>query len=101
MFVFVILDVLIFDQGSMDLGNDIFIPPPPVDGSDSEHDTSAKKVEPPTDLFSLLYAEEAKHDRVVVPPSRWATFECKCTYLLVLLIIYLSRQLYHKLIILP
>nr|GMD31148.1 probable ADP-ribosylation factor GTPase-activating protein AGD15 [Ipomoea batatas]GMD39350.1 probable ADP-ribosylation factor GTPase-activating protein AGD15 [Ipomoea batatas] len=32
-----------------------------------------------TDLFSLLYAPEVKQDRVVVPASRWATFECKNT----------------------
>lgn len=28
------------------------------------------------DLFSLLYVTE-ETDRTVVPPSRWATFECK------------------------
>lgn len=60
--------------GSLDLGNEVFITPPPIDGSVPEHDTSVKKVDVPTDLFSLLYSE-AKQDRAVVPPSRWATFE--------------------------
>ncbi|KAJ8554064.1 hypothetical protein K7X08_024742 [Anisodus acutangulus] len=40
---------------------------------------SVKHKEDTKDLFSLLYASEAKQDRTIVPPSRWATFECKYT----------------------
>ncbi|KAL1541928.1 hypothetical protein AAHA92_26085 [Salvia divinorum] len=38
---------------------------------------SSKNVDTGTDLFSLLYVSEETQDRTVVPPSRWATFECK------------------------
>lgn len=54
--------------------NNLIISPPP---NMPEHDASTKKVDGATDLFSLLYAADVKHDRVVVPPSRWETFECK------------------------
>lgn len=40
---------------------------------------SVKLKEEKKDLFSLLYASEANQDRTIVPPSRWATFECKYT----------------------
>nr|XP_009775992.1 PREDICTED: probable ADP-ribosylation factor GTPase-activating protein AGD15 [Nicotiana sylvestris] len=36
---------------------------------------SVKKKDDTKDLFTLLYASEAKQDRTIVPPSRWATFE--------------------------
>ncbi|GER38438.1 ARF-GAP domain 15 [Striga asiatica] len=58
---------------SLDLMTDI-IPGPPNTGNNGE---SRKSVDTATDLFSLLYVSEAKQDRTVVPPSRWATFECK------------------------
>ncbi|KAM7471038.1 hypothetical protein LguiA_009221 [Lonicera macranthoides] len=63
--------------GSLDMNhmmNNLIISPPP---NMPEHDASTKKVDGATDLFSLLYAADVKHDRVVVPPSRWETFECK------------------------
>ncbi|CAA0820970.1 Probable ADP-ribosylation factor GTPase-activating protein AGD15 [Striga hermonthica] len=62
---------------SLDLMTDI-IPGPPNAGNNGEAtSTSRKSVDTATDLFSLLYVSEAKQDRTVVPPSRWATFECK------------------------
>lgn len=51
---------------------------PPVALSVTENDMSAKKIDAGTDLFSLLYVSE--HDSAVVPPSRWATFDCKTTF---------------------
>ncbi|KAL6583632.1 putative ADP-ribosylation factor GTPase-activating protein agd15-like [Orobanche minor] len=59
--------------GSLDLMTDIISEPPNVDTS--ETNTTRKSVDTATDLFSLLYVSEAKQDRTVVPPSRWATFE--------------------------
>ncbi|KAL3628965.1 putative ADP-ribosylation factor GTPase-activating protein agd15-like [Castilleja foliolosa] len=59
--------------GSLDLMSDLFSDlPKPVT---CESSTSRKSVDTATDLFSLLYVSEAKQDRTVVPPSRWATFE--------------------------
>ncbi|CAN4087867.1 unnamed protein product [Withania somnifera] len=40
---------------------------------------SVKHKEDTKDLFSLLYASEENQDRTIVPPSRWATFECNYT----------------------
>ena len=60
---------------SMDLNlmNDDFfetpIAKPRIDTS------SSRKSDAGTDLFSLLYVLEGNHDRTVVPPSRWATFD--------------------------
>lgn len=59
----------------MDLKENFFIPPPVE--SVPKDDTSSKTIDAGTDLFSLLYVSE--HDRTVVPPSRWATFDCKNT----------------------
>lgn len=50
---------------------------PPKNGLTSN--PSVKKKDDTKDLFTLLYASEAKQDRTIVPPSRWATFECKYT----------------------
>ncbi|MCD7449800.1 ADP-ribosylation factor GTPase-activating protein [Datura stramonium] len=47
---------------------------PPINGLTGA--PSVKHKEDTKDLFSLLYASEAKQDRTIVPPSRWATFEC-------------------------
>lgn len=57
---------------SMDFTNHDFFIPPIVK---PENDTSSRKSDAGTDLFSLLYVSESKHDRTVVPPSRWATFD--------------------------
>lgn len=60
----------------MDLTNDDFFETPvtkPI------NNTSLRKSDAGTDLFSLLYVSEGKHDRTVVPASRWATFDCKNT----------------------
>ncbi|XP_075107916.1 putative ADP-ribosylation factor GTPase-activating protein AGD15 [Nicotiana tabacum] len=46
---------------------------PPKNGLTSN--PSVKKKDDTKDLFTLLYASEAKQDRTIVPPSRWATFE--------------------------
>ncbi|KAL8111003.1 putative ADP-ribosylation factor GTPase-activating protein AGD15 [Apium graveolens] len=46
---------------------------PPVALSVTENDTSAKKIDAGTDLFSLIYVSE--HDSAVVTPTRWATFD--------------------------
>ncbi|MCE2055928.1 ADP-ribosylation factor GTPase-activating protein, partial [Datura stramonium] len=46
---------------------------PPINGLTGA--PSVKHKEDTKDLFSLLYASEAKQDRTIVPPSRWATFE--------------------------
>lgn len=56
---------------SMDLTSDDFFIPPVVN---LRNDTISRS-DVSTDLFSLLYVSEGKHDRTVVPPSRWATFE--------------------------
>ncbi|XP_074374494.1 putative ADP-ribosylation factor GTPase-activating protein AGD15 [Apium graveolens] len=62
---------------SMDLtSTDFFIAPI----AEPRLDTSSTKSDAGTDLFSLLYVSEGKHDRTVVPPSRWATFDCKNTF---------------------
>ncbi|KAL7098238.1 hypothetical protein ABFS83_09G003500 [Erythranthe nasuta] len=59
---------------SLDLMSDIFsVPPNEVNAENNI--TSSKSADGATDLFSLLYVSEAKQDRTVVPPSRWATFE--------------------------
>ncbi|PIN19433.1 hypothetical protein CDL12_07894 [Handroanthus impetiginosus] len=63
--------------GSLDLMTDLFSAPPNV--VTTEINTTSKNVDAATDLFSLLYVSETKQDRTVVPPSRWATFECKNT----------------------
>lgn len=55
----------------------LIIEPPPNDVSVEQQ--PSRTSDTATDLFSLLYAPEVKQDRVVVPPSRWATFECKNT----------------------
>ncbi|KAG8388490.1 hypothetical protein BUALT_Bualt02G0131100 [Buddleja alternifolia] len=61
--------------GSLDLmGN--AIPAPSQEGISVENNTSVKNVEATKDLFSLLYVSEENQNRTVVPPSRWATFEC-------------------------
>ncbi|XP_059304516.1 probable ADP-ribosylation factor GTPase-activating protein AGD15 isoform X2 [Lycium barbarum] len=52
---------------------DEFLNLPPKNGLISA--PSVKHKEDTKDLFSLLYASEAKQDRTIVPPSRWATFE--------------------------
>lgn len=58
---------------SLDLKNDIL--PCLINVDTAETTTTRKSVDAATDLFSLLYVSEAKQDRTVVPPSRWATFE--------------------------
>lgn len=54
---------------------DEFLNLPPKNGLMSA--PSVKHKEDTQDLFSLLYAPEGNQDRTIVPPSRWATFECK------------------------
>lgn len=61
----------------MDLTSEEFFIPPIAE---PRNDTSSGKSDAGTDLFSLLYVSEGKHDRTVVPPSRWATFDCKNTF---------------------
>ncbi|XP_019200085.1 PREDICTED: probable ADP-ribosylation factor GTPase-activating protein AGD15 [Ipomoea nil] len=67
--------------GSVDMSNmtdKLIVESPPSDVSVEQQ--PSKVSDTATDLFSLLYAPEVKQDRVVVPPSRWATFECtKCS----------------------
>jgi len=60
--------------------NKINISPPKGSPLKTEFDTSAKKTNGPTDLFSLLYVPDGKQDCSTVPP-RWATFDCKTTML--------------------
>jgi hypothetical protein len=48
---------------------------PPI----TEFDTSTKKTNGPTDLFSLLHVQDGNQDRSTVPPP-WATFDCKTTH---------------------
>lgn len=50
----------------------------------TEFDKSTKTTNGATDLVSLHYVPDAKHDYSVVSPSRWATFDCKTTMLLLL-----------------
>ncbi|CAI9113328.1 OLC1v1013909C1 [Oldenlandia corymbosa var. corymbosa] len=50
---------------------------PSINGFTNEHNSSVNNVDNQKDVFSLLYVPDLKHDRVVVPPSHWATFECK------------------------
>ncbi|KAL1819822.1 probable ADP-ribosylation factor GTPase-activating protein AGD15 [Daucus carota subsp. sativus] len=57
---------------SMDLMEEDFSITPPAK---PKRDPSIRKSNAGTDLFSLLYVTEGKHDRTVVPPSRWATFD--------------------------
>ncbi|KAG6404263.1 hypothetical protein SASPL_136509 [Salvia splendens] len=59
---------------SFDFGESFEESPSPVS---FEACPSIKNVDAGTDLFSLLYVSEETQDRTVVPPSRWATFECK------------------------
>ena len=59
---------------SLDLMDmDAFVSAPPL--ISFEGCSSSKHVDATTDLFTLLYESEETHDRTVVPPSRWATFE--------------------------
>ncbi|KAK3009300.1 hypothetical protein RJ639_013682 [Escallonia herrerae] len=67
--------------GSLDMTNKVIVSPPPI-GLMSTYDTSVTKADGTADLFSLLYVSDAKQDRSVVHPSRWATFECKNTLFL-------------------
>ncbi|KAL0417329.1 UNVERIFIED_CONTAM: putative ADP-ribosylation factor GTPase-activating protein AGD15 [Sesamum latifolium] len=60
---------------SLDLMSDMASAPP--NGFTAENDMSSKNVDATKDLFSLLYVSDAQQERTVVPPSRWATFECK------------------------
>lgn len=62
----------------MDMG-DTFNVPPPSNGTLPTYNVPTGNVEVKQDLFSLLYFPETKQTRAVVPPSRWATFECKPT----------------------
>ncbi|XP_057967833.1 probable ADP-ribosylation factor GTPase-activating protein AGD15 isoform X2 [Malania oleifera] len=41
----------------------------------SECDASTKKENGVTDLFTLLYSQDAKQDHAAVSPAHWATFE--------------------------
>lgn len=59
-------------QASLDLMSDVIPIPPMVIASEPNTEVTQ-------DLFSLLYVSESTEDRTVVPPSRWATFECKNT----------------------
>ncbi|KAK2984018.1 hypothetical protein RJ640_003147 [Escallonia rubra] len=54
--------------------NKVIVSPPP-NGLMPAYDTSVTKADGTADLFSLLYVSDAKQDRSVVHPSRWATFE--------------------------
>ncbi|KAI5673878.1 hypothetical protein M9H77_14242 [Catharanthus roseus] len=65
-------------DGSVDMG-DTFNVPPPSNGTLPTYNVPTGNVEVKQDLFSLLYFPETKQTRAVVPPSRWATFECKPT----------------------
>lgn len=67
--------LFVLEQGSLDMKEYFNAPTPNV--VKTEYKTPVKKVDSATDLFSLLYISDAKQDRVVVPPSRWATFNCK------------------------
>lgn len=69
-----ILTVFVSKQESLSLMDVIDSAPPVVA---FEKSMSSKNIDSGTDLFSLLYVTEETQDRTVVPPSRWATFECK------------------------
>ncbi|CAH9081411.1 unnamed protein product [Cuscuta epithymum] len=61
---------------SVDMTTDnISVVEPPANDNGGGDRQPARKSETAKDLFSLLYAPEVKQDRVVVPPSRWATFD--------------------------
>ncbi|RAL49124.1 hypothetical protein DM860_017154 [Cuscuta australis] len=59
---------------SVDMTDNLSVDEPPPNDVSVERQPS-RKSDTAKDLFSLLYAPEIKQDRVVVPPSRWATFE--------------------------
>lgn len=44
-----------------------------------QNPTKAKNSNCATDLFSLLYVNDAQKDCSTEPPSCWATFDCKTT----------------------
>lgn len=50
-----------------------------ANGLADDHTTCVNSVDTAQDLFSLLYVSDVKQNRAIVPPSRWATFECKIT----------------------
>ncbi|KAL3529427.1 hypothetical protein ACH5RR_008749 [Cinchona calisaya] len=62
--------------GSLDITDTIIITPP-TDGHVDIDTTPVINADTTQDLFSLLYVSDVKQNRAVVPPSRWATFECK------------------------
>ncbi|KAG9138125.1 hypothetical protein Leryth_001366 [Lithospermum erythrorhizon] len=72
--------------GSLDM-EDPSIVTPTQDSKLGESEPPETNVDAMTDLFSLLYVSEASQDRTVVPPSRWATFDCKCIILRLLVVL--------------
>lgn len=61
--------------GSLDLKNKTNTSPPKGPPLMTEFDKSTKTTNGATDLVSLHYVPDAKHDYSVVSPSRWATFD--------------------------
>lgn len=59
---------------SLDM-NKINTSPPKGSSLITEFDTSTKKANGATDLFSLLHVHDGKQDCSTVPPSPWATFD--------------------------
>ncbi|CDO98576.1 unnamed protein product [Coffea canephora] len=61
--------------GSLDIAE--LMVSPTTDGLVNENPASVNNVGTEQDLFGLLYVSDVKQNRTLVPPSRWATFECK------------------------
>lgn len=68
---------------------DVFSTPPMV--VTNETNNSRSSADGAKDLFSLLYVTESRKDRTVVPPSRWATFECENIFVTLNYFFYFSR----------
>ncbi|KAF3438380.1 hypothetical protein FNV43_RR21142 [Rhamnella rubrinervis] len=63
---------------SFDMKNDIFISPSRVvPPTAKECLTSTRRTNGTSDIFNLVYVQDAKKDRSAVTPSTWATFDCK------------------------
>ena len=84
--------LFIYEQGSLDITE--LMVSPTTDGLVNENTASVNNVGTEQDLFGLLYVSDVKQNRTLVPPSRWATFECKIS-ISVHIILNLERDSVH------